>query len=261
MDSESLDNVQRPSVFLWLTEMFRAIIEGFEYHFKKKKLYKKEQNTGDGHPVLVLPGFLASDTSTHTLRVFLNDIGYQAQGWGMGRNLGQPDSWEKIVALLTKIHQETGQEVTIIGWSLGGVFGRHAARQHPEMVRQVITLGSPFAGLMKPNNASWVYKMISGEVDLNTIPADVLAEKPNPLNVPSTAIYSKNDGIVSWKVCVERDLNEYCQNVEVKGSHLGLGVNFAVLKVIADRLKYKESNWVKFKPNNPAKAQRFYPSY
>jgi pimeloyl-ACP methyl ester carboxylesterase len=189
---------------------------------------------GDGHPVLVLPGFLAGDLSTVPLRRLLGRLGHRAHGWGLGRNVGPTKAVEDG---LTRAVEELGgadhRSLSIVGWSLGGVFGRELARRFPGAIRQVISLGSPF------NTA-----------DLG------FGATTDPLPVPSTAIYTRTDGIVDWRTTVQRS-DERSENIEVRGSHCGLGVNPAAVLAIADRLAQAEGAWVPFRP--PAALRRWYP--
>ncbi len=246
---------KRPSVLLFATEGIRALMEYGTFYATQPILQKV--GSGDGHPVLVLPGFLTNDFSTRPLRQFLDKIGYQSHPWKLGCNFGSPRFVDKCVERVRSIYEAEGRKVSIIGWSLGGVYAREVARKAPEMVRQVITLGSPFAGLKKKNNVSWIYNLISGKrvEDLDDEAIDEILEIPP---VPATAIYSKGDGIVSWQDCVEAAEGTMTQNVQVKGSHCGLGVNPSVLLCIADRLSQHENNWLRFEPK--WYAQFFYPA-
>jgi len=172
---------------------------------------------GDGHGVLVLPGFMASDRSTRLLRRFLRDRGYAVHGWGLGRNLGTEDGLaSRLRARLLELSLRHGGRVSLVGWSLGGVFARELAKRLPERVRQVITLASPFGGQ---------------------------AAAPPP--VPSTAIYSRSDGIVAWRTCLEPE-GAQTQNLEIVGSHCGLGHHPLALFAIADRLAQPVDDWKPF---------------
>ncbi len=199
--------------------------------------------SGDGHPVLVLPGLAASDTSTRPLRAFLKDRGYRAHGWSLGTNNGpRPGAEAKMQDRLAALFERYRQKVSLIGWSLGGVFAREMATKAPDQVRSVITLGSPFAGAPKASNAWQLYERVSErKVD------DWAHREPMrmPLPVPSTAIFSRSDGIVAWQGCLEQE-GPRSENIEVEGSHCGLGHNPAVLYAIADRLAQPEDHWRHF---------------
>lgn len=198
---------------------------------------------GDGHPVLVLPGLAASDTSTRPLRAFLKELGYAAHGWKQGRNRGpRPGVEDGIDARIAELAARYGRSVSVIGWSLGGVFAREAARRAPSRVRQVITLGSPFANEPKASNASQVYELLSGRRS-DDWPGREAMKLPPP--VPSTAIYTRTDGIVAWQGCREQE-SATTDNIEVEGSHSGLGHNPIVLYAVADRLAQAEGEWGPF---------------
>ena len=198
---------------------------------------------GDGHPVLVLPGMAASDTSTRPLRAFQKDRGFAAHGWKLGPNHGpRPGVEQKMRERLTELAERYGQKVSLIGWSLGGIFARELARHAPAQVRGVITLGSPFAGAPRASNAWKMYERLS-ERSVND---DALRERMRqPLPVPATAIYSRSDGIVAWQGCLEQ-AGPLAENIEVEGSHCGLGHNPVVLHAIADRLAQPEGGWKPF---------------
>ena len=203
---------------------------------------------GDGHPVLVLPGLGASDASTRPLRAFLRDRGYRAHGWQLGRNAGpRPGVEAALQRRLAELHQRHGRRVSIIGWSLGGIFAREAARRAPQQVRGVITLGSPFAGEPRASNAWRVYEALSGRA-AGDHPQREAMKQPPP--VPSTAIFSRSDGIVAWQGCLER-ASPTTENIEVEGSHSGLGHHPAALYAIADRLAQPEGAWRPFDRSGP----------
>ena len=198
---------------------------------------------GDGHPVLVLPGLAASDVSTRPLRAFLRDRGYRAHGWKLGRNLGpRPGVEAGMQTRLADLHKHYGRKVSLVGWSLGGVYARELARHTPAQVRSVITLGSPFAGEPRASNAWRLYELASGR-RADDWPGRARMKEPPP--VPATAIFSRSDGIVAWQGCLERDASA-TENIEVEGSHSGLGHNPVVLYAIADRLARPEGHWQPF---------------
>lgn len=255
---ESFDDMSKPSLFWLSTEIGRAFTEyGLSFPFRK---FSANDQVGDGHPVLVLPGFMASDRSTIALRNFIEKSGYQAIAWELGRNRGEVEILDLLFLKLEEIYEETGRKISIVGWSLGGVLARQLAKGKPHLVRQVITLGSPFRDIAAPNNASWVYNLISGGKRVVDLDPELLKDLPKPAPVPTTAIYSKEDGVVSWQVCVEAKETAIHQNIQVRGSHIGLGFNAAVLKIIANRLQFSEENWIPFKPKNKVEDLLFYPS-
>ena len=186
---------------------------------------------GDGHPVLVLPGLYASDSSTFVLRRYLKALGYQVHPWKLGRNWGpSTEIRQGIRDRFKELSQRYQRRVSIVGWSLGGIYARELAREHPSLVRQVITLGSPFGAGYR----------VEGEPD-----AKLAARLRPPPPVPCTAIYSKTDGVVPWEACLELE-TPHTDNIEVQASHIGMGVNALVLWVIADRLAQAENRWRPF---------------
>jgi pimeloyl-ACP methyl ester carboxylesterase len=205
---------------------------------------------GDGHPVLTLPGFLASDLSMAPMRRYLKELGYDAYAWKMGRNVG--GFWRMRAALrdrLAEIHAATGRKVSIVGWSLGGVYARDLALQAPELVRYVVTLGSPFAGDVRATNATRLYEAMSGEaVEENS---ELRKAISGDLPIPTSSIYSRTDGIVNWRTCRLRP-SDTAENIEVHlASHVGLGVNAAALWAVADRLAQAEGQFAQFDRSGP----------
>jgi pimeloyl-ACP methyl ester carboxylesterase len=199
---------------------------------------------GDGHPVLVLPGLAAGDASTAILRRFLKSRGYAASGWGRGLNLGlRPGVLERAHDTLRALYLERGRKVSVIGWSLGGLYARELAKLSPEIARLVITLGSPFTGHPRETNAWRLYEFASGHrIGSHDFHGPLRTAPP----VPTTSIWSPNDGIVSWRCSVEtrRDLAE---NIVIDSSHFGLGAHPAALYAIADRLAQPEGHWEPFR--------------
>ena len=205
---------------------------------------------GDGHPVLALPGFLASDLSMAPLRRYLAELGYNAHAWRMGRNIGGVAKMRAaLLDRLAGIHRETGRKVSIVGWSLGGVYARDLALQAPEMVRYVVTLGSPFANDVRATNATRLYEALSGETVGDN--PELVQAIAGDLPVPATSIYSKSDGIVNWRTCLLRP-SDTAENIEVYfASHVGIGVNPAALWAIADRLAQREGEFHPFDRSGP----------
>jgi dienelactone hydrolase len=205
---------------------------------------------GDGHPVLALPGFLASDLSMAPMRRYLSELGYDAHAWRMGRNTGGISRMRAALRdRLAEIHRSSGRKVSIVGWSLGGVYARDLALQAPEMVRYVVTLGSPFANDVRATNATRLYEALSGEgIEDNSELRQAIS---GDLPVPTTSIYSRTDGIVNWRTCLLRP-SETAENIEVRlASHVGLGVNPAALWAVADRLAQGEGQFRQFDRSGP----------
>jgi hypothetical protein len=206
---------------------------------------------GDGHPVLALPGFMASDRSTVLMRRYLSALGYRAEGWELGRNVGGfYRTRATLRARLARLNNETGQKVSLVGWSLGGVFARDLALWAPDVVRSVITLGSPFARDPYATNARRLYEQVTGE-KTSDARADDLAAIGGDLPVPSTSIYTRLDGVVNWRCSIARE-GPTSENIEILlASHLGLGGNPAALWAIADRLAQKPGQFRPFARSGP----------
>ncbi len=235
------ESIERPGWGLLLLEG-RALLELVTLLAAYPLL--RQAPRGDGHPVLVLPAYMTGDFSTRVLRGFLRDRGYAAHGWKLGLNRGPTtETVTHLVRRLHDLHERHGRRVSLIGWSLGGVYARELARAFPLEVRQVITLATPFRNLEAVN-----------------VPAFVLARRqPHPeeaafrerlrlpLEVPTTAIYSRTDGIASWRSCVA-EVGPHSESIEVASSHLGIGHHAVVLLTIADRLAQPEGAWKPFCP-------------
>jgi len=254
-----MNKIKKPSTWMNFSEVFRAM-----YDFKKSSEFVKTYHSigaGDGHPVIVIPGFLGSKTTTIRLRKFIDKLGYKSYDWGRGTNLGNLEDINALIDLIEQIAAKHQQKVTLIGWSLGGVYARELSKMKSDLVRQCITLGAPFADINAPNHASWLIDWMQGDVRLNPNYTDLLEKLADPAPVPSTAIYSKEDGVVPWEVCREPVEDRFHQNVEVKGSHLGLPINASVWYLISDRLRYKAENWEPFSPKENMPDSVFFPSF
>ena len=212
---------------------------------------------GDGHPVLLLPGFMADESSLVALKRFLNGRGYAVQTWGLGRNVGfQPRHAEALVRKITDVHRQTGRTVSLVGWSLGGVFALYGGLTLPKVVRQIVTLGSPVnidmaAGSQSPALVQAVYRWMvdpqGPQVHADQPHAKALREHRLPL-MPMSCLYSLSDGVVPpQEATVDGDPGRF-ENIRVSGSHTGLGFNAMVLAVVADRLAQPEGRWQPFKP-------------
>ena len=203
---------------------------------------------GDHHPVLILPGFLAGDPSTAPLRSVLRSQGYWVHGWQLGRNLGPTQHiLDGLVARLTELYERHEKPVSLIGWSLGGIYARRLARRFPHMVRQVITLGSPFR-IDPDHDRSAVSALYERLRPTHAITVDEVlpGAEGGPLAVPATAVYTRTDGVVRWWQCLE-SIGDQRENIEVRGSHSGLGFNPAVIYAISDRLAQPIGEWKPFR--------------
>ncbi len=238
--SAQTDELGPPSRLLLALEG-RALFEWAALAFASPLLDRAPQ--GDGHPVLVLPGFVAGDGSTWPLRRFLTQRGYAAAPWRLGVNVGpRGQIARRLSARVRALHKQHGRKVSLVGWSLGGAMAHAMALRMPELVRCVITLGSPLGGEPKATNAWRLFEAISGYRADDPRLKKLLSGAPR---VPTTSILSKTDGIVNWRTSLlpEHDRSE---NIEVNASHFGLGANPSVLWAIADRLAQPEGKWKPF---------------
>jgi pimeloyl-ACP methyl ester carboxylesterase len=196
---------------------------------------------GDGHAVLVFPGLSANDASTVPLRHYLQSLGYKPWGWEQGFNFGpRAGVIEEARNKLVRTFESTGGKVSLIGWSLGGIYARELAKELPHMVRSVITLGTPFAGSHTATNAWRIYQLASGRnIEREAEKYDLPTAPP----VPTTSIYSRTDGVVAWQASAQAasKSNPQTENIEVLASHIGLGFNPSALWAVADRLAQPES--------------------
>lgn len=188
------------------------------------------------HPVAVFPGFSAGDLSTFVIRRYLQNAGYRVHRWRLGLNRGNvPALIPKVVSRTEALYERYGEPVSLVGWSLGGVLAREVARERPEIVRGVVTLGSPVIGGPKYTRAARFYENVLGE-DLNAIEEAVAERNLVPIPVPLTAIYSKRDAVVKWEACIDHH-NAQCEHIEVDASHLSLGFDPRVLQLVLRALE------------------------
>jgi len=241
-----IDHSHRPSKLLMLMEG-RALYDAAS--MLPMLGLKRFLPQGDNHPVLVLPGFLASSKSTRPLRKYLADLGYRSHRWKLGYNMGYSHGLhdgmrDRILELVDRYDEK----ISLVGWSLGGVYARELAREMPDIVRQVITMGSPFRGHPSSSNVHQIFNMIS-DLPYEKIPNEFLQHMATPPPVPTTALYTRGDGIVAWQSTVELSDRSDVENIHVGGAHLGLGFNPRVLVALADRLSQPEGEWKPFKPS------------
>jgi hypothetical protein len=192
------------------------------------------QPRGQDQPVLLLPGYGAGDGSTAILKSYLRLLGYRAQGWGMGRNSGDvPDLLPRVVKRIASFAHRTHQPVRLIGWSLGGYLAREAARERPDLVHRVITLGTPVVG--GPKYTVVARRFSRHGMDMTAIEAEIELRNRISLCTPVTAIYSRADAVVAWEACIDKN-GSAVEHVEVRTTHVGLGFSPEVYKIIARRL-------------------------
>ena len=195
---------------------------------------------GNGEPILILPGYGAGDGSTMILKGYLRLLGYRARGWGLGRNRGAAsESLPRLLRRLGNLSRRSKQKVAIIGWSFGGYLARELARERPDLVRLVITLGTPVVGGPKYTAAAKSYRKRG--IDIEAIAAEVeQRSRLADLEIPVVAIYSRDDSVVAWQACIDRQ-SPNIEHVEIKSTHLGFGFSADVYQIIAQRLAQFES--------------------
>ncbi|MEO6218564.1 MAG: alpha/beta hydrolase [Sphingomonas sp.] len=233
--ARSAGAIRAPSKLLWAAEVPRGAFGLASLLWAGNRLAAGAK--GDGRPILILPGFVNSDRSNFVMRRYLNRLGYRVEGWGLGRNLGRKaigGDGEKLLERISTLYAETGQPVTLIGVSLGGIMARFAAHHLPDQVREVITVSSPFAGSPRATNVWRAFEFLTGDrIDSDYMRAQA-AEIAMPLPVPATAIWSRTDGLVNGLICRADDPG--CRNIEIRSSHLGVQVRPETLRAIADVL-------------------------
>ena len=201
---------------------------------------------GDGHSVIVYPGLSAGDASTAPLRKYLSTLGYDTHGWGQDFNFGpRAGVLERGKDHIREIHEVTGQPVSLIGWSLGGIYAREMAKELASSVRSVITLGTPFSGSPRSTRAWRLYQLTSGrDIEREAEHFDLPAAPP----CPTSSIYSRSDGVVAWQSSVQAPSshNPHTENIEVQASHLGIGLNPSAWWAVADRLAQEPERWQAF---------------
>lgn len=228
--------------FLWTLLEGRWVFETGSFYSMRWLL--KRLPRGDGHPVIVFPGFMASSFSTSPLRRLLKDLGYEVHDWGLGRNLKfSPEVEERMSQKIKKVHADSGRKVSLVGWSLGGVFAREMAKTHGDIIRNVISLGSPITGPRHASRVNPLFEFLNGKPSEETQKRlDVLHYPPD---VPCTSIYSKTDGIVHWHGSIQPE-QPLAENIEVPASHCGMGTNPLIMYLLADRLSQPEDLWAPF---------------
>lgn len=192
---------------------------------------------GDGQPVVLLPGFAAGDPSMWPLRSWLRALGWDARGWGLGTNHGDARSLlPRVIDVIERTNRRSGKRVRMVGWSMGGFLAREAARERPELVERVVTLGTPVIGGPKYTAAAEVFRRLG--YDLDAVERECHERAKRPIEVPVTVVYSRRDGVVAWQACLD-DTSLDAEHVEVESTHAGLGFDSRVWAIVADRLARK----------------------
>ena len=192
---------------------------------------------GDGRSIMTLPGFGADDASTWPLRRFLRGLGYRALPWGLGVNDDPEAMAQRLLERLPTI-QADDEQITLIGWSLGGIVARLVAHHAPSTVREVITMGTPVEGGPKYTSVGGLYALGRG-MNMDDFEAHVHSVNAQGIQAPLTVIFSRTDAVVGWRAAIDR-YNTHARHVEVQSSHLGLGANPSVYRIIASTLGGKQ---------------------
>jgi pimeloyl-ACP methyl ester carboxylesterase len=236
-------DVGPPHPWLAVLEVPRALAEYASFTATSRLLSARP--SGHGRPVLVLPGLLADDRSTRPLRRLLTTAGYAAYGWKLGTNVGPTrgiiNGINAVLGDITAVH---GEPVSVIGWSLGGMLGFDLARRHPEVVDRIITLASPLYMVHRSQSRASSFYDEYAPAHLAEYTPDNW-RVPSVLPLPATSIFSKTDGMVRWETCVHPS-GPLTENIEVYGSHCGLGFHPAAAYAILDRLAVPTDPWPKF---------------
>ena len=238
--------IERPSLALFGIEPWRAAFE-----FASNRIFpaRARPAAGDGHPVIIFPGMGTNGLAVAPLRRHCESLGYQALDWGRGFNRGPQgdiNAWlvdleEHIAELLSGFKQSA----TFIGWSLGGIYARELSKTMGSRVRQVITIGTPFNAVADHTNVGWIFRLLSGSAP--PFDAAMSARLRSAPSVPTTSIYSRSDGVVAWQTCRHVAESQRVQDLEVSGSHIGLGWNREVLRMVGDRLAQPPGRWLRYK--------------
>ena len=226
--------IARPALSLFATEPWRAAKE----FFSLARMDSSVAPLGDGHPVIIFPGLAADGKSVAPLRKHCKSLGFEAMDWGLGYNVPPKGDVEPYLLELARhtraLLEPYDQSATLIGWSLGGLYAREVAKILGPRVRQVITIGTPFNSGVDYTNVGWLYKILTGA---DPKPDPVLVEKlRTPPSVPTLSIYSRNDGVVAWQTCRHDGTCDLAEDVEIDGSHMGMGWNPEVLQIVGERL-------------------------
>lgn len=243
---KAMEHKVRPPHRLWTLAEGRALFELGAFYAVRPLLASLPG--GDGHAVLTLPGFLATNNSTSPMRGLLRSLGYDAHGWDSGRNLRiDNDLLHRLENQIADLNDASGGKISLVGWSLGGTIARELAKLFPDRVRLVISLGSPISDNREHTNARHLFEYFNRDVPeaQNGGRFSDLAKAPP---VPTTSILTRTDGIVHWRGSLQHPGCTPSENIEVRASHCGLGVNPSVMIAIADRLAQPEGQWAPFEP-------------
>lgn len=257
---------KKPKLKNFFTETARAVKE-YRVLNQARDLLDQHTPRGNGQPVLIIPGYGGSDITSRLLRSFLESKGYAPYGWEDGVNLGLDDKTAHKMAMhLEAIYKKHGTKVALIGHSLGGIYARELARAYPHKVSTVITMGTPIGIGLNKNSPTTVIKAFFERTNPNNkilLGDDLLLKQilTPPDKIPTTSLYTRNDGIVHWSSCINPPA-PLAENIEIsnlytspnpiaRASHTGLIINPLAFVVIADRLHYaSKGSWKPFDVND-----------
>jgi len=251
----------RPSWLLLGTEPLRATSEYLSH--RMQRALRRPPRQGDGHPVIVFPGLASDGNPVAPLVDHCKARRYQAMDWGRGFNTGpgrDVDAWLRELASDIRMRVENSMQPgssavapTLIGWSLGGIYARELAKLPGMKVRQVITIGTPFNGNPAQTHAGWLYRLLNGNSPDLSLALRKRLKRPPP--VPTTSIYSRSDGVVAWQACSHDEQGARVQDIEVQSSHLGMGWNPAVLRLVSNRLAQPSQGWRRYRSDAAAQPR------
>ena len=252
---KSTHAITRPSLALFGIEPLRAALEFATHQVSRAEA---RPDAGDGHPVIIFPGMGTDGTAVAPLRRHCQSLGYEALDWGRGFNKGPQgdiDAWlTDLKAHIAELLSGFEQSATFIGWSLGGIYARELSKTMGRQVRQVITMGTPFNASADHTNVGWMFHLLSGGAPTFTAALSARLRRAPP--VPTTSIYSRSDGVVAWQTCRHALESHHVQDLEVSGSHVGLGWNREVLRIVGDRLAQPPEQWLRYGPDAVGTALR-----
>ncbi len=244
MRSTASLEICRPPLSLLGTEPWRAALEFLALKVNGVKP-RKMVPAGDGHPVIIYPGLATDSSAIAPLREYCESLGYKTLDWGRGFNTGPKgdvDHWlQELAAHTNQILGDHQGKATLIGWSLGGLYAREVGKLLAPKVRQVITIGTPFNAEADHTNVGWLFRLLNG----SSAAIDPLLSQRlrTPPPMPTTSIYSRSDGIVAWETCRHPKPARQVQDIEINGSHIGMGWNPEVLQIVGDRLGQIPAQW------------------
>ncbi len=243
-----MSNVKAPSILDVAVDLAQAVTD--VKTSKEWNTLEKSLPEGDGHTVIVLPGFMTNDKATVVLRERLLALNYDARPWKMGMNLGetkQQDVLDQLSDLIKRAYIDSSRPVSLVGWSLGGLLSKEAARLQPNLVRQVITLGSPIGGYPQHVKVWKLYELITNMTNRKSSYASQAHETLKPIpDVPITSIYAKSDAIVPPHIAKQEE-TDLTENIMVAASHFSMTLSPEIFEIIADRLAQPEGEWHRYK--------------